>query len=455
MSGGNASRSAATASARRRLVPLAAILAAGLLLRVALIVLFRNKPEYDVRVFISWAHLLMQYGTHGLYAHVDTIYHNTVNYPPGYQLILAAVTQVYRGLCPAPRESDVLLGMLLKAPAVGADLVLCVLAYSIVRRWYGPRAGLGAAALAAFSPAMWPVSALWGQVDSICAMFTVVALASSFSRRYTLSWLALAFAVLIKPFPVVVAPLLLVAHVRDERQRWRLLVGPAAALVAAYAASLPFAPTAAPLGVLRWLVGNYASGQSQTSVTSLNAYNLWTLLGTPASDSLRAYGLTLQVWGWVAFAVLLGATLTLYVRRSRACAPRAAQERVTTRAWFLVLAAVFCLLTRMHERYILYALALLPIVWFCGKVERAAAVTWLTTFVTCVILAFHVYGPGIMREIPAVPYGLAALNLVVLATLAASFLGVRRPRVPVAVELRSAFRPIRASSSVGQSPTDS
>ncbi len=409
---------------------LTGIVAAALVLRVALVVFLRHKLTHDARIFISWAHLLTQYGSHGLYAHVDTIDGYPVNYPPGYGLILAAVTLVYRALVTAPRENDVLLGMLLKGPAVAADLVLCVLAYGIVRRWLGVRAGLGAAAIAAFSPATWPISAVWGQVDSLCAMFMVLALACSLARRHTWAWTALALAVLVKPLPIVVTPLILAAQLRDERRPWKLLLGPAAGLVLAYGASLAFAPTALPVGVARWLAERYVAGQSLTTQTSVNAYNVWTLIGTPVPDSVRAYGVSLHVWGWAAFGALGAATLARYVWCMRPVAECDRWEQLTTRAWFVVLAGLFSLVTRMHERYILFALALVPLMWFCGRIERRAALALVTAFVLCVVLVLGFYEHRVFAEIPAATHLLSAVNLMALAAIAWSFFRVRGGPAP-------------------------
>ncbi|MBC5798937.1 MAG: hypothetical protein GIX03_07605 [Candidatus Eremiobacteraeota bacterium] len=412
---------ASTTSARGRPWTLTAILAAALVLRVALVVLLRHHLSHDARIFISWAHLLMQYGPHGLYAHVDAIDGYPVNYPPGYSVILGAVTLVYRALVAAPRENDVLLGMLLKAPAIAADLGLCILAYGIVGRWFGVRAALWAAAIAALSPATWPISAVWGQVDSLCAMFMVLALACSLGRRYTLAWIVLSCAVLVKPLPVVVAPLILAAQLRDERRWWMLTLGPAAGLGLAYGVSLPFAPSASPFAVARWLGECYSAGQSLSTQTSVNAYNLWTVLGPPVSDSLHALGVPLHVWGWTAFGLLGVAVVAQYVLLGRVERDRAAWERLTTRAWFIVLTAMFCSLTRMHERYILFALALVPLVWFCGKIERRAALTLLAAFVVCVVLVLGFYEHHVFAELPAATRLLSAVNLIALATLLWAF----------------------------------
>ncbi len=397
------------------------ILAAALVLRLALVVALRHKLTHDALIFINWAHLLMRYGTHGLYAHVDTIDHYPVNYPPGYGLLLVAVVQVYRAIVPAGAQTDVLLGELLKVPAIAADLVLCVLAYWIVRRWRGTKAGLVAAALAAFLPSTWPVSALWGQVDSICAMFTVLALASSISRNYLYAWIALALAVLIKPMPVIVAPLLLVRQVQDAGLAWRSLLGPAAGVTLAYLAALPFTSTANPAAVFGWLARHYVAGSSLTDQTSVNAYNIWTLAGPSVSDSLKVYGLALHTWGALFVAAFLCATLIRYAGVIRSEPDRSAREQAETRAWFLVLAAFFMLATRMHERYILFALALTPLLWFCGNAERKVVAVLTTTFVLCVVLVLGFYEHRTFAEIPAITHALSIVNVATLAVAAIAF----------------------------------
>ena len=163
---------------------LVGILLGAAALRLAFVPILRHRQTHDIQIFISWAQLLMQYGSHHLYEHKDTIDHFPVNYPPLFSLVLGTVVGVYR-LAVHGSENLVLLGMLLKLPAIAADLALCVLVFAIVQRWYGPRPALWATAIAAYAPTTWPISALWGQVDSISTVFMVLALALTFLRRYT------------------------------------------------------------------------------------------------------------------------------------------------------------------------------------------------------------------------------------------------------------------------------
>jgi Gpi18-like mannosyltransferase len=408
-------------------IALAVILAGALVMRLALVPLLRNRPTHDLRIFISWAQLLAHYGTHGLYAHVDTIDHYPVNYPPMYALILAAVVGVYHTVSHGG-ENLVLLGMLLKIPAIIADVALCAFVFTIARSWVGPRAALGATAFAAFAPSTWPISVLWGQVDSICTAFMILALALVFRRRYTLAWSALALAVLVKPLPVVVLPLLFAAQLRDGGWSPRLLAGPACAVLLGYLTALPFAPTVAPLGALHWLALEFSSGASLSDSTAVNAYNIWTLAWPVGSDSRVFLGLTLHAWGWLAFAAILIPTTGRLYGSLAGDNPRVAQEQLMTRAWFIVLVALFVLLTRMHERYILFALALAPLMWFCGRWERRSAVALIATFTICVTLVLGFYEHSWLREIPAVTHFLSFVNLCALIVVTASFFARGRPR---------------------------
>jgi Gpi18-like mannosyltransferase len=389
--------------------------------RVALVLLLRHKQTHDLRIFVDWAQLLARYGTHGFYNHVDTIDHYPINYPPLFAAVLYVVNAVYFTVHSPAREDGVLLGMLLKMPSVIADVVVCICVFVIVRRWASAGAALGALAVAAFAPSTWPISAVWGQVDSICTAFMMLALAFGFSRRYAPAWCTLALAVMIKPFPLVVAPLLFVSQVHERGWSWRLTYGPFCATVLAYLISLPFAPSVAPLPVFLWLAGQYRAGQNLTDATSVNAYNIWTLAWPVTSDSRIFAGLSLHAWGWLMFTALV-VPITIQLRRRLILETnRMVRERLISEAWFIVLVAFFSFETRMHERYILYGLALVPLMILCGRSQRVAAVTLLATFTICVTLVLGFYEHSRIPEITAVTRALSLINLAALFVMLTSF----------------------------------
>lgn len=393
-------------------------IAAAVALRIALLLV--HGTQGDIGLFVRWAHRVMQYGTYGLYGHGDTADPGQINYPPVYALILSAVVAVYHWPILQRFDSDALLRLLLKFPAVASDIALCILVFVIAKRWVGARNALVSAALAAFAPSTWPVSAIWGQVDSICSAFMLLSLALVISRKWTIAWGALAVAVLVKPLPIVVAPLLIAAQVRDEGLSPRLFGGPLFGLFIAYVASLPFAPGSGPIAVFGWLAKQYVAGQNLFSMTSVNAYNAWTLVSEPVSDSTVVFGITLQVWGWLAFALCACATILAFLKGIGSERNGALREQLLVRTWFFLLAELFFFASRMHERYILFALALMPLMWFCGRCERLAAVTLTATFVLCVFM-LKLYAYVHIPQIAAVTHAISVLNFACVAVLACSF----------------------------------
>ncbi len=359
------------------------ILAAGFLLRVALLPV--HGKMHDVAIFAQWARVLATFGTHGLYDRIEPWSMTAINYPPGYALVLLGVVRVYASFGAGNDLS--LLYALLKVPAILADLACAAIVYVIVLRYASRSQALVAAAIVTFAPWTWPLSAVMGQVDSVCALFVLLALTFAFDERYAASWLALAAGTLVKPFPILVVPLLLAAQLRSQGLTPRMLVGPALALGLAYAVSLPFAPSAAPLATFAWLAHEYGSGQGLFPLTSFFAANVWTLFAHPVPDARRILGVSLQTLGWLAFAVATLFVLGTMLRRIDRAQSRPERMRVFVTAWFLVLLGLFVLTTRMHERYLIYALAIGPAMWSFGPFERRIVTILAVTFVAGFALA--------------------------------------------------------------------
>ena len=181
----------------------------------------------------------------------------------------------------------------------------------------------------------------------------------------------------------------------------------------------------APLGALQWLARQYVLGQSLSQSTSINAYNLWTLVWLPVADTKLFFGVTLHTWGWVAGTLLIGMTTWTLFRRLGRERDRIAQEMLTTRAWFIALSGLFIVLTRMHERYILFALALAPLMWYCGRRERRAALTPIVSFTVCVTLVLGAYEHSVFPEIPFVTHVLSLVNIAAVVAVMIPFFSLR------------------------------
>jgi dolichyl-phosphate-mannose-protein mannosyltransferase len=188
-------------AALRRAIPIAAILGAGLALRLVLV--FAVFPgaghATDLGLFGEWAASLARSGPGTFYASTAS-----ADYPPGYLWVLWGVGALGGGV------------ELLKLPAVLADVAIGALLCVAGRRWLGERAGLVAAALYLFVPITWYDSTLWGQVDAVGALVmlaAVVLLAEGWSEP---ALAAAALAACVKPQDaialVVVLPVLLRRH---------------------------------------------------------------------------------------------------------------------------------------------------------------------------------------------------------------------------------------------------
>lgn len=358
--------------------PVLAVLLAGLAIRGAALP-FPGCVN-DIQEFTGWAMLVMQYGLAGLYTHLDPVTGHAVNYPPIYAFVLATTSRLYEALRLADPHQHIL-AMMIKLPATLADMGLCIVTYLIVRRWFSPQRAFVATAIAATTPSIWLISAYWGQVDSLAAFFVVLALYLAISERYVIAWLCLALGVLVKPQPIVIAPLLLLWQLRNQGMSPRLAFGPAASVTVAYLVSLPFAPSPHPLAVFAWLAHLLQGGIQLFRSASIGAFNLYTVVGRfNQSDDVPFLGVPLRFWGDAAFAALLAfVAVTLAMRLSRE-RDRGARERSLVTACVVVLAGMFVLLTRMHERYLFFAAALVPALWYAGQWERLLGATMMTTF---------------------------------------------------------------------------
>lgn len=412
---------------------LSVIVLAGLAIRAAAL----PSPGFagDMHQIIGWGMLAMQYGTAGVYTHLYPGTGRHLDYPPVYALILVATVRLYQSLGLADPHHR-FLAIALKLPATLADLGLCVVTFLFVRRWCSQQRALVAASIAAVTPSTWLISSYWGQVDSLAAVFVALALYAAISKRYSVAWMLLTLGVLVKPEPIVIGPLLLIWQLRNEGLSPRLALGPAAALVTAYVVSVRFAPSPEPLTVFAWLMRFVQVGIARYPVTSFGAFNLYTVTGWfKHSDEVPLLGVSLHVWGEVFFGVLLAGVALALAARLASDGDRGAREQALVTASVVVLAGLFVLLTRMHERYLFFAVALAPALWYAGTWQRAAGATMMVTFtLNCaVILWSYARGSSSPKYVPPVHaaasphYGLiiehivSAINVLALAALAYFF----------------------------------
>jgi len=402
---------------RREWLTLSVMLAVGLLVRLAFMPMLGHAT--DIGTFEAWMTDLARHGTRAFY--IDT---NFVDYPPGYMLVLWLFGQVYNAIVAVNGAvSGTTFMLLIKAPAVVADLGIAYLTYLIARRTWTSGQAYIATAIIAFNPAIWFVSAYWGQADSVAAVFLVWALYLALTERFEWAWGALSVAVLIKPQPLVVAPLLLCWQIRRQGWTWRIALAPLIALAIAYVGSLPFSPTSNPLGAWVWLYDRYHTGTQVYPYNSANAFNLYSIARDMwQSDTATIIGIQQWIFGVLLF---LAFAIAVAMRQWRLTAPALSpelRERAVYLAWFLLPLGLFMLTTRMHERYMFSALALAPLVWNIGRTQRVSIIVLSVTFLINLVYALAYLKTPSADLNPLLVHSVSFVNVLVLFVLAGAYL---------------------------------
>jgi hypothetical protein len=321
-----------------------ALLASGLLLRIVLAFVLYPRQGFssDMQLFASWATTLARVGPGSFYATATG-----ADYPPGYLYVLWLL-----GHAPAAA-----LPLLLKVPAIVADLGIAAILYWAARRWLSERAGLVAAALYLFIPVTWYDSALWGQVDSVGALLLIASLVLLIEQRSEAAVALAVLAVLVKPQEaiglVVVLPVLVRRHLILAGSRRRLVTS---ALAGSAALVLPLIPfdIGGVAGLLRLVQGD----AERYSVLTANAFNMWALVGaTPLAQVFAGGGGSwtpdsIVVAGGMT-AVATGATALVAIGLVVAGGLLLRDGRIPILLGFAIVAfAFYAVPTRVHERYL-------------------------------------------------------------------------------------------------------
>lgn len=377
----------------------------------------------DVATFESWMNSIIKVGPRGFY---DTA--GFVDYPPGYMLVLWAVGNLYHALFAYGDFTGEWMRFFVKLPAILADVGIGYLTYLIARRTWPIAAAIVAMAVFALNPVSWLLSAYWGQADSVAGVFLVLALYFAVTRRFEWAWLVLAFAVLIKPQPLVVAPLLLIWQIKTQGFTWRLALVPVMGLAVAYGGSVWFAPVTNPVGVLSWLYERYHTGIGVYPYNSVNALNLYSInrdFFQPDTDSISFFGLDLgpqYAWGMGIFLALCAAAAWRLWKILGSSSVEDARELTLYTACFTVLLGFFMVVTRQHERYLFSALCIAPLLWNAGPVMRLTTVVLSATFTYNLFYALaYLQAPG-QDLSPFWVHSLSFVNFATLVLVAGSFL---------------------------------
>jgi Gpi18-like mannosyltransferase len=334
---------------RREVVALAAVVLAGVVVRVVLLPTSGLRADLDQ--FVGWVHAIATNGLGTLYGPNPA---GPVTFGPVMAYIWAALAVLEPAFRTATDASDPVVRELMKLPASVADIGLAMLiAYALRGR---PRLAVLGAATILLHPAVIDISAWWGQYESIYLLSALAAAILAINGRN--GWAAAAIAVALMTKPQALPLLVPFAAWFWATGGWRGLVRAAAAgAIATVVLWLPFIAAGGPADYLR-NVAQYQGGIF--NILSLRAWNLWWLVqeaaagGALVADDVAIVGpLTLRHVGYLAAAALEILIAAAIVRD-----PRPRTLVVGLVASVLV---VFSFATQMHERYAYGALVFLAL----------------------------------------------------------------------------------------------
>ena len=331
-----------------------------LLLRLFLAASTRGFDS-DIACFSAWAARIYEGGFSNFYApNVFT------DYPPGYIYILYPIGALLHHL---QIDSFSALGLiLLKMPSILSDIIAGIIIYLIGRKHTTEGTAVIISLLYLLNPAVLLNSVVWGQTDS-CLTLCVLLLCLLLTEGNVIpAGFVFAAGLLLKPQMLIFSPVLLYGIYeygarslfisKNIQPLLRIFTGGISAIAVLLLAMLPFG--------LHKVLPQYTDTLTSYPYATVNAYNLWGLLGKNWSSQetlIGNTGITYSNAGTFAIVLLtlLSALLFEWLRK------REHQERYFITASFII-STMFLFSVRMHERYLYPAMMLLIIAClYCRK----------------------------------------------------------------------------------------
>ncbi|MEK7168743.1 MAG: glycosyltransferase family 39 protein [Patescibacteria group bacterium] len=296
--------------------------------------------QLDQGTFIAWANSLVSGG-------FSNFYNDWSDYFPGYLYILWGLGKLNL-IFPTFQT------ILFKLPAIFADIATGYIIYRIVGEIKGNKFGMIASSLYVFNPAIFANSSLWGQVDSLTALFSLFSVfvfpvsyrRSRPSYAYHLSAISLAIGTLMKPQAAFILPAIIYLLIRSDKNRSILY---RVAKSFAYSSSslvifvLGFLPFNNKSNFFDFVIERFSVSSGQYPYGSVNAFSFWGLFGFWKPDNIT-------FWIGLSISIILIIFSTLIILKKKI-------QHGEYLIAGLSLLITFLFMTRMHERHLLPALA--------------------------------------------------------------------------------------------------
>lgn len=231
----------------------------------------------DMGCFIGWSDKLFKNGLSQFY--ISEGFHD---YPPGYvyvMYVLGAIKNLF-GL------DGIALQILIKLPAMLTDMVIGCLVYNFASKRFSSAVSAVFSAIIVFNPTTILNSAVWGQVDSILALFCILTVYFSAEKKFIPAIAAFAAGVLIKPQAIFVFPVLAFALVDDiwlspkynPNKLIRHFITGICGVLTLFILFMPFGTN--PIHGIKIIIEQYIeTTMNQYNYMSVNAFNIFSAAG--------------------------------------------------------------------------------------------------------------------------------------------------------------------------------
>lgn len=281
--------------------------------------------QLDQGTFVAWGNSLAING-------FKTFYSNWSDYLPGYLYVLWPLGKINLIF-------PYLQTILFKLPAIMADVATGYLLYVIVLKLKNRKWAKTTTLLYLFNPAVFANSSLWGQVDSLTALFSLLAI-YIFSKNIVMSAVSLAVGTLIKPQAAFILPAILYLFLIHKKKFSELVKF---AFVGLTTFAIGFMPFNNQTNLFKFIVERLSASASQYPYGSINAFSFWGLFGFWKPDNI-----TFWVGLIISILFIIIAWAMIFKKR-----PKAGEYLIASISLFVT----FLFLTRIHERHLLPVLA--------------------------------------------------------------------------------------------------
>ena len=339
------------------------ILMVGFIVRLVLTVMSEGYPN-DTGTFGAWSSRMVDVGPSRFYSESSF-----ADYPPGmmYLLWFSGLLNQVLGISVNTSGAGLIILML---PVLIADMATMIIAYRYAVKKWGNMIGLGVIILLAFLPATLFDGAIWHQVDPILTLSLVVTFILLDKKKWVAAGAVYGLAILLKPQALMVGPAFAMVYILHIVDAWKkeggreqmakaigkTILAAIAALAVILILALPFQGDQPST----WLIDKYYTTGTSYPYASVNAYNLFALMGhnfKPETDRIPLLPISYQLLGNLLIILLIVVTVIFAI---------SAYKKKTFDIYLLtafLLVGIFCLGPRMHERYAYPALLFLFAAW--------------------------------------------------------------------------------------------